>query len=58
LDRRPKDQRWEEDGDCELWFIFVYKLPDGFVGFFFADAVRDVGVLGFLGVFYCKLVIC
>jgi hypothetical protein len=36
--------------------VFFYEFPDGFVRFFFADAVGDVGVLGFLGVFYCELV--
>jgi hypothetical protein len=38
-----------------VWFVFFHELPDGFVGFLFADAVGDVGVLGFLGVLYCKL---
>lgn len=55
LDRRAEDQCWEEDGDGEMWFVFFHKFPDGFVGFFFAYAVGDVMVLGFLGVFYCEL---
>jgi hypothetical protein len=55
LDRRPEDQCWEEDGDGEVWLVLFHEFPDGFVGFLFADTVGDVGVLGFLGVFYCKL---
>jgi hypothetical protein len=55
LYRRPEDQCWEEDGDGEVWLVFFHEFPDSFVGFFLADAVGDVGVLGFLSVFYCEL---
>ena len=56
LDRRPENQCWEKDRDGEVWLVLFHEFPDGFVGFFFADAVGDVGMLGFLGVFYCELV--
>ena len=39
-----------------MGFVFFYEFPDGFVRFLFADTVGDVGVLGFLSVFYCELV--
>ncbi len=39
-----------------MGFVLFDELPDGFVGFFFANAVGYVRVLGLLGVFYCELV--